>query len=194
MFGLDTVIPEEPPKYVFRVADIRDPEELKQLGEKIQPDTVIHLAANREVVTPWERVGDLLTTNVIGTFNTLAAMNVQKFIFISSSAVYGNCQRVDTIPSANHVVPISEYGMSKVSGELVCRDWVRESGGVAIILRLGNVVGRGCHGLLDYIVNHMKKCPDGLVPAELRGGGQLIRDYVPVSLSPKFEPPDWLMK
>ena len=56
--------------------------------------------------------------NCVGTANMISLakkLNIKKFIFISSMAIYGNGKRVteNTIPK-----PISFYGVSKLSGEL----------------------------------------------------------------------------
>jgi nucleoside-diphosphate-sugar epimerase len=61
------------------------------------------------------------------------------------------------------------------------RDWSYEQNRVAILLRLANVIGPGCRGLIPYLVRHAKNDPEGLMLAQLRGHGRLVRDYVPVS-------------
>jgi nucleoside-diphosphate-sugar epimerase len=64
--------------------------------------------------------------------------------------------------------------------EKVIEQWARNGGGVGVILRFGNVVGTGCAGLIPYLVRHAVRHPDGEVPAKMRGGGRIARDYVPV--------------
>jgi UDP-glucuronate 4-epimerase len=159
---------------------VRSPAALGELARRLAPHTLIHLAAKREVVTPWDRLGELVETNVVGTFNVLEALRPRRILLASSSTVYGNCGRRGARPNWSSVGPIGEYGMSKAAAELICRDWAREKRGVAFLLRIGNVVGPGCPGLIEYLVRHARRFPDGSAPAELRGGGGLIRDYVPI--------------
>jgi nucleoside-diphosphate-sugar epimerase len=75
---------------------------------------------------------------------------------------------------------VGSYGASKAAAEMVCREWSRETHGVALVFRLGNVVGAGCRGLIPYLVAHALRHPGGERPARIRGGGALVRDYVPV--------------
>jgi nucleoside-diphosphate-sugar epimerase len=63
---------------------------------------------------------------------------------------------------------------------MILRDWVRESRNSAVIFRIGNVVGPGCAGLVRFLIRHVLRHPNGDAPARLRGGGLLVRDYVPV--------------
>ena len=163
----------------FVRADIRDPSTL-HIQAQAPTEVVVHLAAVAEVLTPFEEFDELLKTNVIGTLNVLEAFRPKLFILPSTSAVYGNSRVGGARPVWSEVRPIGIYGMSKAAAEMICRDWARSSDGVAVILRLGNVLGAHCRGLIPYVVNHARKYPDGLRPAQLRGNGRLVRDYVPI--------------
>jgi nucleoside-diphosphate-sugar epimerase len=66
-----------------------------------------------------------------------------------------------------------------MNGEMVIRQWAFESGSSAVNLRFGNVIGSGCRGLIPYLVAHATRYPRGERPAQLRGRGALVRDYVP---------------
>ena len=180
LHGLDIVAPSRPhPSQSVRI-DIRRPGALRRAATSIRPEAVVHLAARAEVVVPFSELGDLLATNVGGTLHVLEAFAPRRFVFASSCAVYGDV-RTGLAPVAWEAVnPLGVYGMSKAAGEMVCRDWARESGAVAIRLRLGNVIGERCRGLIPYLVRHARRHPDGAVPASLRGRGRIVRDYVPV--------------
>jgi nucleoside-diphosphate-sugar epimerase len=177
MVGLDLV-----PAAAFTAitADIRRPDELRQAAAIVRPACVIHLAARAEVVLPFDQLSDLMTTNVNGTINVLAVMNPDRIVFASSSSVYGNATGRGGAPRWSCVNPVGAYGMSKAAGELACAEWARQAGRVAVSLRIGNVVGTGCRGLIRYLVEHALAYPHGDVPAQLRSGGALARDYVPV--------------
>jgi len=162
------------------LADIRRPSELRSIASSARPSTIVHLAAKAEVVFPFDELGDLMTTNVNGTINVLNAMQPKRIVLASSSAVYGNAGIRATRARWSCIHPIGAYGMSKAAAELACADWVRHSGGTAICLRFGNVVGSRCRGLVAYLVSHALAHPDGEEPAQLRGGGVVVRDYVPI--------------
>jgi UDP-glucose 4-epimerase len=182
--GLDIVDPKTLPNYDFAKADIGDRPALKTLPCK--PGVIVHLAAKAEVVFPFNELANLVTTNETGTINILDIFQPHRCVFASSSAVYGTSGAEKIAPDWENVNPIGAYGMSKAMGELICGDWARETGGVAVMFRFGNVIGRNCRGLIPYLVNHAKKYPDGSVPAQARGQGQIVRDYVPVNYTIKI--------
>jgi nucleoside-diphosphate-sugar epimerase len=179
VIGLDIARPASN-AYEFLCADIRDPKSLRQAAKRAAADAVIHLAAVAEVITPFEEFGELLATNVAGTLNVLEAFQPKLFVFPSTSAVYGNSRKDGARPVWEEIHPIGIYGMSKANGEMICQAWSRTRGGVAVNLRLGNVVGARCRGLIPFLVCHAKKYPKGVPVAPLRGKGRLVRDYVPI--------------
>jgi nucleoside-diphosphate-sugar epimerase len=180
VYGLDIVAPGQSRELHFLHADIRRAAALRREAQKIRPHTIIHLAAVAEVVTPFAEYPQLLETNVGGTLNVLETIGPKLVLFASTSAVYGNARTKGAPPSWRQVNPVGIYGMSKAAAEMIGRDWARNSGGVFLHFRFGNVIGENCRGLIPYLVGHAKRHPDGSPPAQLRGQGQLIRDYVPV--------------
>ncbi len=179
--GVDVVPPDNIPAYKHISADIRSRNDLRQIRKKFRPTTVIHLAARSEVSTPLSAIEEVLKVNVEGTLNIVEELNPDKIIFASSCTVYGNTGRRGAQPAWNNVKPVGIYGMSKAAGELVCRDWAREKGKVAVALRFGNVIGEGCRGLIPYLVRHAVRHRDQAMRAQMRGEGKILRDYVPVS-------------
>lgn len=162
------------------LTDIRSASSVTQLASQWSAPVVIHLAAMAEVVMPFKAMSNLVDTNVQGTINTLGAFNPKRIVFASSSAVYGSVHDRSVRPLAEETAAIGAYGVSKVMGEVLCKEWAEEHSSNAISLRFGNIIGPGCRGLIPYLVTHAIKHPDGRVPAELRGKGRIIRDYVPV--------------
>ena len=105
--------------------------------------TVYHLAALGSVP---RSINDPATThdvNVTGIFNMLQAgkeAGVKRFIFASSSAVYGQSPVLpqhEQLPLA----PISPYGASKAIGEIYCKAFYETYGLETICLRYYNVFG-----------------------------------------------------
>jgi UDP-glucose 4-epimerase len=161
------------------IADICSVSELRKLAQQFRPAVVFHLAAEAKVVVSWTDSGKLVSTNVTGTINVASELSPARLVFASSGAVYGHAVTAAK-PLWSGVGPVGLYGMSKAAGELVCRDWAKSFGKTAVILRIGNVVGQRCRGLIPYLVRHAQDYPDASQPAEMRGGGRLVRDYVPL--------------
>jgi nucleoside-diphosphate-sugar epimerase len=111
----------------------------------------------------------------------LDALEPARMVFASSSSVYGDAAVEWTKPQTAKLDPKGLYAMSKMNGEMLIRQWAHESGASAVNLRFGNVIGPGCRGLIPYLVTHATRYPRAERPAQLRGRGALIRDYVPAS-------------
>ena len=109
--------------YQIMNGDIRDKLLLTGLFSRNNFDGVIHLAAKAGVRESIKDACEYYDVNVVGTVNLLEACakhNVKKFVFASSSSVYG-----DTFcPSLNEDLgtdkPISPYAATKKAGEIAC--------------------------------------------------------------------------
>jgi nucleoside-diphosphate-sugar epimerase len=115
-------------------------------------DVVFHLGALPSVP---RSVQDPLTTgavNVEGTLNVLLAARdegVRRLIFASSSSVYG-ASLVMPKTEADQPLPISPYGVSKLSAEHYCRAFTAVYALETVSLRLFNVFGPGQDPLSQY--------------------------------------------
>ena len=174
------LLPTHQKEITGKLSDIRSAAMLSQLTDQWSAPVVIHLAALAEVVMPFEMMSDLNATNVQGTINILEAFNPKRFVFASSSAVYGSVRNDYARPLPDETAAIGIYGVSKVMGEVICSEWAAEYGSTSVALRFGNIIGPGCRGLIPYLVSHALKYPDASVPTRLRGQGRIVRDYVPV--------------
>ncbi len=118
--GLTAV--EKPGKYVFVEGDIVDKELVPEIFKKNKPEAVIHLAAMAGV--PYSLKKPLLYSevNVTGTVNLLEQArqhNLKKFVFGSSSSVYGDRNSVPFREDDDVSQPISTYAATKRMGELI---------------------------------------------------------------------------
>jgi UDP-glucose 4-epimerase len=115
-------------------------------------DVVFHLGALPSVP---RSVQDPLTTgavNVEGTLNVLLAARdeeVRRVVFASSSSVYG-ANPVLPKNEADQPLPVSPYGVSKLSAEHYCRAFTTVYGLETVSLRLFNVFGPGQDPLSQY--------------------------------------------
>lgn len=105
---------------IFEI-DIRDIDSLKnQLAEQF--DVTIYLAAKAGVRPSIENPIEYQSVNVLGTQALLEFAKfkeIKKFIFASSSSVYGANSHFPWKEEDNVLKPISPYAASKISGELL---------------------------------------------------------------------------
>jgi UDP-glucose 4-epimerase len=162
-------------------ADMLDRQGLDRIAVGTNVSAVIHLAASGRVIAPSSVCPDMFATAIVGTLNVVQAFGPRVVVVASTCAVYGNTDARGVRPAAVPPSPVGLYGLAKQSAEMIAAQWARETGASSVVLRIGNVIGPGCGGLIPYLVRHAVAHPDGNVHAQLRGGGRIIRDYVPVT-------------
>lgn len=145
-------------------------------------DIVFHLAANPEIRAGVEATDLDLKTGVIASFNVLEAMKLNKInrvVFTSSSAVYGESGITPVTEVHGPLLPISLYGASKLSSEGFISAFCHLFNIQAWIFRLANVVGpRLTHGVIFDFVNKLKQNPGQL---EILGNGRQRKPYLHIS-------------
>ncbi len=106
-------------------ADIRDSSAMDEaVGQGVE--TIVHLAARAGVRPSIEQPVLYADVNINGTVVMLEAArqhNVSKFIFGSSSSVYGNNKKVPFAEADNVDYPISPYAATKKACELICHTY-----------------------------------------------------------------------
>jgi UDP-glucuronate 4-epimerase len=125
-------------------ADIRDEAAMDAAFRESRPETVVHLAALAGVRPSLERPAAYMDVNVRGTAVLLDAArkaNVRRFIFGSSSSVYGEGAEPPFRESARIDSPLSPYAASKAAGELLARTFHNLYGTETICLRFFTVYG-----------------------------------------------------
>lgn len=107
-------------------ADIRERERIFQVFAQEKPGTVVHLAAMAGVRPSIQNPALYTAVNVDGTVNVLdaaVAHGVKRFIFASSSSIYGNNPKVPFSETDPVDQPISPYAATKKAGELICHTY-----------------------------------------------------------------------
>jgi UDP-glucuronate 4-epimerase len=128
----------------FVEADICDLPRLKDLFERQRPETLIHLAARAGVRPSLEQPLLYERTNVLGTLNLLELarqFQVSKFVFGSSSSIYGATSQLPFSENEASPNPISPYGVTKLAGEKLCYCYSQLYPLSAICLRFFTVYG-----------------------------------------------------
>ena len=111
------------PRYMLMEGDIRDEEFVNFVFQRHKAETVVHLAARAGVRPSIEQPVLYNDVNVRGTAIVLEGCRkagIKKFIFGSSSSVYGNAGKVPFSESDNVDSPVSPYAATKKAGELLC--------------------------------------------------------------------------
>ena len=172
---------ERCPSFRFHELDIVG-DQLAQLVAEVQPDVVLHLAAQMDVR---KSVADPLAdsrVNVLGTVRVLDAVQRTgraRVVFASSGGtVYGEPVNVP-VPEDAPLQPVAPYGAAKVAGEAYIGAYARLYGLPTCILRLGNVYGprQDPHGEAGVVAIFLQAMLAGAA-TKIFGDGTSTRDYV----------------
>jgi UDP-glucose 4-epimerase len=129
------------PNFVFVRGDIRKQAEIRKALKG--SDAVVHLAAQIDVTASVKDPAFTHEVNVTGTLNVLqeaAKEKVRRFVFASSTAVYGDAKNLP-VKELEPLKPISPYAASKAAAEAYCSAYAGCFGLDAIALRFFNVYG-----------------------------------------------------
>jgi UDP-glucuronate 4-epimerase len=114
------------PKAAVHQVDLRDSTAVRTLfhGEKFE--AIAHLAARAGVRPSINHPQLYYDTNVLGTLHLLEAARatgVERFIFASSSSVYGISKEVPFSEDLHLTQTISPYASTKIAGEFLCSSY-----------------------------------------------------------------------
>ena len=126
--------------------DIADQTSVDSIFQMFQPEIVIHLASfpRQKVVNADPMLGSKTMSE--GLLNLLEASTrhqVRKFVYVSSSMVYGNFKDTyfDGVDEDHSCNPIGQYGIMKLAGEWLVKDYNRRTGMTYTIIRPSAVYG-----------------------------------------------------
>ena len=129
------------PRFSLVEADLRDTDVLALLDGI---DTVFHQAAQPGVRLSWsDGFAEYATHNVLATQRLLEAArdnDVRRFVYASSSSVYGNQERYPTVET-DLPRPYSPYGVTKLAAEHLCGLYAENWGVSTVSLRYFTVFG-----------------------------------------------------
>lgn len=112
--------------YRLLEGDIRDCRFLTGIFDEREYDLVIHLAAMAGVRPSLQQPLLYSEVNINGTQNLLEECRrkgIRKFVFASSSSVYGNSRSLPFKETDNVDHPISPYAATKKAAELICHTY-----------------------------------------------------------------------
>lgn len=109
--------------FILYREDILDLKKLNKIFSSNKIDLIIHLAARAGVRPSISNAALYETVNIQGTINLLEKckeFGISKFIFTSSSSVYGGNKKIPFSEYDNVDHPVSPYAATKKAGELIC--------------------------------------------------------------------------
>ena len=128
--------------------DIRNENELSKKMESLNPDVLIHLAAQPLVRKSYLDPRETIETNAIGTFNILESAakieNLKANLIITTDKVYKNVNQIEGYVESDPLGGDDPYSVSKAMADLVTQSYVKSfKMAPTAIARAGNVIGGG---------------------------------------------------
>jgi CDP-glucose 4,6-dehydratase len=128
--------------------DIRNASELANAVERLDPELVLHLAAQPLVRESYADPRTTFETNVMGTLNVLEALrrapSLRAAVIVTTDKVYRNVGRTEGYAENEALGGDDPYSSSKAMADLLTQSWVTSFPGVpTAIARAGNVIGGG---------------------------------------------------
>lgn len=162
-------------------ADICDETILRRCIAETSPEVVIHLAGCAGVRPSIERPGLYERVNVGGTLNLLELsreFRVSRFIFGSSSSVYGASSQAPFCEEELDLRPISPYAATKLAGEMLAYTYAHLFGITTLCLRFFTVYGPRQRP--DLAIHKFTALLEAGRAIPIYGDGQAGRDYTHV--------------
>jgi CDP-glucose 4,6-dehydratase len=155
--------------------DIRESAKLSSHFKQINPDVVIHLAAQALVRESYKNPRDTFEVNAIGTLNVLNASqqisDLRAQLIITTDKVYKNIGKTSGYVETEALGGQDPYSASKAMADIATQSWLSSfENPTTAIARAGNVIGGG------------DVCADRLIP-------DLINSYS-TGLTPKLRAPN----
>jgi UDP-glucose 4-epimerase len=121
---------------------ITDGYEIDHIVEKEKPKVIIHCASfpRQKVVNANPAHGaDVMMRGLINLLESAKNHGVERFVYISSSMVYGDFE--DQVLEEDACAPQGQYGVMKLAGEWLVKDYARRTGMEYVVIRPSAVYG-----------------------------------------------------
>lgn len=162
----------------FHWADITDEKRVFDIVEAVRPEAIVHLAGRAGVRPSLEQPLLYEKVNIYGTTVLLEAsrqFGVKKFVFASSSSVYGIADQVPFRERTSANKPISPYAATKLAGEQMCFTYSHLYRLSAVCLRFFTVYGPRQRP--DLAIRKFVEKIDAGETIPVFGDGSMARDY-----------------
>ena len=158
--------------------DLRDGAQVADLFRRQKFDAIVHLAARAGVRPSIQQPQLYYDTNVAGTLHLLEAARtneVRRFIFASSSSVYGAAKKVPFSEEEHLTQTLSPYAATKIGGEFLCSTYSHLYKMRIIALRYFTVYG--ARQRPDLAIHQFTRKIQAGQPIDQFGDGTTRRDY-----------------
>jgi len=162
----------------FECLDLLELPKLRETIENFNPEAILHLAAQPGVRTPIGKSFQYIENNITAFSNilqTCVELEIEDFLYASSSSVYGNSTEIPYRESDTSIRPISIYGASKLANEVLAPTYVTGSKTRARGMRFFTAYGPWGRPDMAYfrIINSILNGAD----FTKFGGGEIKRDF-----------------
>jgi CDP-glucose 4,6-dehydratase len=128
--------------------DIRNAQEMAESASRVDPDVLIHLAAQPLVRESYRIPLQTFEINTIGTLNVLEATrnleNLKAALIITTDKVYKNLNHLRGYTETDELGGDDPYSASKAAADIATQSWMKSFSRIPIsIARAGNVIGGG---------------------------------------------------
>jgi UDP-glucuronate 4-epimerase len=165
-------------EFVFYGCNICDESAMTHIVSSHRPDVIVHLAARAGVRPSLAEPLLYEEVNVRGTMVMLEAARryeVKKFVFASSSSIYGAANSVPFSEADFVNLPISPYAATKIAGEKICFTYSHLYGLATVCLRFFTVYGPRQRP--DLAIRKFIEMIDAGETITVFGDGSTGRDY-----------------
>jgi UDP-glucuronate 4-epimerase len=169
---------QELPGFTFRRMDVADAPAMRALFDEIQPERVIHLAAQAGVRYSLINPHAYTEANITGFLNILEgcrAVQTKHLVYASSSSVYGSNKRQPFSEHHNVDHPVSLYAATKKANELMAHTYAHLFAVPCTGLRFFTVYGPW--GRPDMALFKFTKGILAGEPIPVFNEGKMIRDF-----------------
>lgn len=164
-------------------ADIRDVPAMREALSAASPEVIVHLAARagvRPSIADPVLYADVNVTGTAVLLETAKALGIRRFVFASSSSVYGNDATPPFRESEPAIRPVSPYAATKRGAELLCETFAALEREMRIIsLRFFTVYGPRQRP--DLAIHKFTRLIWEGKPIPFFGDGTFSRDYTYVT-------------
>ncbi|MBI4135106.1 MAG: NAD-dependent epimerase/dehydratase family protein [Candidatus Sungbacteria bacterium] len=172
--GSEDFVPDD---VLIERIDIHDWKKVETAFGRFKPEAVFHLAAQIDIRSAFPDA-KRYATDSMNILQWSKKYGVERFIFSSSAAVYGNNQNLP-VSENEPAVPASAYGRSKQNFEQHLLSEHLQEGMKAVVLRYANVYGprQGSVGEGGVVAVFCKALAKG-ASLGINGSGEQTRDFI----------------
>lgn len=177
--NLDNIsIPLNSSNVEFIQGDITDAALIDYYVKKV--NLIFHFAAETHITRSLFDSREFVTTDVLGTQNLLSAVvrnrnNIEKFVHVSSSEVYGTAL-TEQMSEFHPLNPLSPYAAAKCGADRLVYSFIRSYNIPAIIIRPFNNYGPNQH--LEKLIPRFITSGITNHPMIIHGDGLSVRDFM----------------